>query len=208
MRLYEANHILIFGGTFDPPQRAHVELPQYVRNQVDADAIAYIPAAQSPHKMDRQPTEAAHRLAMLELALKDVEHATILTDELDRAESGRPSYTIDTLRHLQSELPPHVKLRLLIGGDQLPRFAEWKSPEMIVEIADPLVMVRPPQTRESLLESVSEPHRGFWHSRLVDVPPMDISGSEVRRRVAAGEPIDDLVGPEVAEYIERHRLYR
>ena len=109
---------------------------------------------------------------------------------------------------LQNDLPPHMTMRLLIGGDQMKEFGNWKTPEKIVEIADPLVMVRPPDTRESLLASVSEPHRGFWASRFVDVAQMDITSSEVRRRVAASEPYDDLVGPEVAQYIRSHRLYR
>lgn len=208
MRLYEADFILVFGGTFDPPQRAHIELPMQVREKVGADAVAYIPAALSPHKLDQVPTEAHHRVAMLELALKDIDEAVVLTDEIDRADAGEPSYTVETLTRLQSELPLHVKLRLLMGGDQMRAFSRWKSPEKIVEIADPLVMVRPPDTRESLLAAMPEAQRGFWAGRLVDVPLMDISGTEIRRRVTAGESIDDLVPRAVAQYIERHRLYR
>lgn len=208
MRLYEADHVLIFGGTFDPPQRAHVELPMFVREKTGADAVAFIPAARSPHKPGREPTDAKHRVAMLELALRGVDEAVILTDEIDHAKPGEPSYTADTLTRLQGELPAHVKLRLLIGSDQAAHFGAWKAPEKIVEIADPLVMIRPPDTRESLLAAVSEPHRGFWAGRLIEAPAIDSSATEVRRRVAAGEPIDGLVAPEVAHYIRRHRLYR
>lgn len=206
MRLDDAKLIIVFGGTFDPPTRAHVELPELARQRVGADLIAYVPAAQSPHKLDRPPTPPHHRLAMLRLALQASPHAVVLTDELDRAADGRPSYTVDTLRALRDRLP-HVALRLLIGTDQVHAFDRWREPDEIVRLAEPLVMVRPPETRESLLAALPASSRETWAQRLVEIPPLPISATDVREHVAAGHCIRDLVPPAVADYIAEHGLY-
>ena len=209
MDLHDARHAILFGGTFDPPTRAHVELPELVREKVEADLVAYIPAAQSPHKLDRRPTPPEHRVAMLRVALEANPHATILLDEIERAASGEPSYTVETLEALRHRLPRTTRLRLLIGADQLRAFHQWRAHERIVELAEPLVMVRPPDTRASLLADPAAVDRAAtWGSRLIEVPVMNVSATEIRRRVAAGEPLDDLVTPRVREYIARHGLYR
>ena len=199
--------LLIFGGSFDPPHRAHVELPEQVRRALSADAIAYIPAAQSPHKLNREPTPASHRLEMLRAALRDKDQAMILTDELDRANAGEPSYTVETLERLHQRLAPAATLRLLIGADQVLSFERWHAPQRIVALAEPVVMVRPPETMDSLLEALPADQRAVWRDRLVEVTPMDISATEIRQRLVAGESIDSRVPPAVARYIEAHGLY-
>jgi nicotinate-nucleotide adenylyltransferase len=206
--LLEAESVLVYGGTFDPPTLAHIELPMIVRERLGIDLVAYVPAAVSPFKTAEPPTGAEHRVAMLEAVLDDNPHAKVLTEEIDRAEEGRPSFTVDTVEWLRDFVPAGVPLRLLIGGDQMATFGKWRSYERIVEIADPVVMLRAPQTREALLAEVPEWQRGFWAPRLIDVPAMDVSASEVRRRVAAGESIRDLVPAAVERYIRKHRLYR
>jgi nicotinate-nucleotide adenylyltransferase len=206
--------ILVFGGSFDPPHRAHVALPLLAMKAVGADAVAYIPAAQAPHKRDRQQTPGEQRLAMLRLALADVPEAVILTDELDRATPGNsattsPSYTVDTLEAVHKRLGPQVELRLLIGADQLRIFDTWRSYHRIIELAEPVVLVRPPDSRAALLAALPA---GFvaqeWAPRIVDLPPMDISSSDIRRRVAQGLPITGLVAPAVERYIREKGLYR
>ena len=208
MQLEDANFILIFGGSFDPPHRAHVELPELVRQRLGADLLAYVPAAQSPHKRDQAPTPAAHRLEMLRRALTNQPRATIVTDELDRAANNEPSYTVDTLQHLRDRLADTVTLRLLIGADQVRAFDRWHEPRRIIELAEPVVMLRPPETAESLLTALpDDAARRFWGKRLVPVPQMDISATDIRRRIAAGASLDELVPADVARYIADHGLY-
>jgi nicotinate-nucleotide adenylyltransferase len=202
-------HIILFGGSFDPPHVAHVMLPMAVREVAGADAVAYIPAAKAPHKLDKVQTAPVHRLAMLRLALENVAHAELLTDELDRGATGEPSYTVKTLTALRDRLGPDVKLRLLIGADQVRIFDQWREPQRVIELAEPLVMVRPPDTRESLLASLADDNaRAKWAPRLVDVPAMDISSTGIRERVARGESITGMVHPDVEAYISEHGLYR
>lgn len=202
-------HLILFGGSFDPPHIAHVALPMAVRQAVGADTVAYIPAAKAPHKLDKVQTNPKHRLAMLRLALEDEKHATVLTDELERGNTGKPSYTVDTLAGLRQVLSPDVILNLLIGADQVRIFDQWREPDRIIELAEPLVMVRPPDTRDSLLASLPDDSaRAQWSPRLVDVPAMDISSTEIRERVTQDIPITGMVHPAVEAYIHEHGLYR
>jgi nicotinate-nucleotide adenylyltransferase len=210
--------LVLFGGTFDPPHRAHVRLPRLAAHQVEADAVAFIPAAVSPFKRGRRTTAAHHRLAMLRLALQDCHDAqtpgppcVIFTDELDRARAGEPSYTVDTLRGLRERLGPKPTLRLLIGADQLVSFDRWKEYEAIIELAEPLVMLRPPHDAQGALENLPpgfDPRR--WRARLVDVPRVDVSSTELRQRLSADQddPPAELIHPDVAAYAKEHGLYR
>jgi len=208
--LHGYKRILLFGGSFDPPHRAHVHLPQQAARAIRADLIAYIPAGRAPHKLDQQQTDPRHRLAMLRLALADDPGpipTTILTDEIDRGPDA-PSYTVDTLESLAQRVDRGATLRLLIGADQLRIFDQWRQPGRIIELAEPLVMVRPPDTRSSLLEDLPADEHGAWADRLIEIDAMDVSSTAVRERVGGDRPIDDAVCDAVAGYIREHGLYQ
>ena len=203
-------NILLFGGSFDPPHRAHVALPQQVAQTIGADLIAYIPAGRAPHKLDQVQTDPQHRLAMLRLALKEQTGdipTVVLTDEIDRG-PDEPSYTVDTLEALHQRIDSGAELRLLIGADQLRIFDSWREPDRIIALAEPAVMVRPPDTRVSLLESLAPHQRDAWASRLVDVDAIDLSSTELRDAVAAGQPVDAWTPRGVRDYILKHDLYQ
>lgn len=208
MNLAHCHSLLVFGGSFDPPHFGHVQLPQYVREKLGMEMIAYVPAGRAPHKLDQHQTDSPHRLAMLRLALADQPHTLILTDEIDRADDGRPSYTIDTLESLQTRLPRGATMRLLIGVDQLLIFDQWKDADRIIELAEPIVMLRAPHTRDSVLTQLPKKDRARWSARLIDIPIIDLSSTDIRKRVKEHQPIDHLVPPAVADYIQSHRLYQ
>lgn len=199
-------NILLFGGSFDPPHRAHVALPQQSAQAIGADLIAYIPAGRAPHKLDQVQTDPQHRLAMLRLALDAQPGAVpmvVLTDEVDRG-PGEPSYTVDTLEALHQRVDTGATLRLLIGADQLRIFDSWRKPARIIELAEPVVMVRPPDTREGLLDSLPSDQREAWARRFVAVDQMDISSTQVRGQAGSSDMICDAV----TDYIRTHALYR
>lgn len=203
-----ARRILIFGGTFDPPHRAHVELPALVAQRLECDRIIYIPAARSPLKSDPPLSADAHRLAMLALAIANLEGAEISTIELER---GGVSYFIDTLTELRRALGPGVEMRFLIGADQALEFRHWKDGQAILKLATPAIILRPPWTKQTLREALMREYEGEeaaqWLEWLVDVPLLEISATDIRRRLAAGERVDDLLDPFVLGYIRTHRLY-
>lgn len=201
--------ILLFGGTFDPPHRAHVELPVQISGDLGCDRIIYIPASRNPLKGDEPVTRDEHRLAMLELALQNVEEAEISTIELER---GGQSFFVDTLKSLKNALAGETELRFLIGADQALQFHRWKDWQRILELATPVVMLRPPWDRRPLREAYLENYgadegQRWWnwtHSNRL----MDISGTEIRTRIARGEPCSEVLHPAVWRYIEEHGLYR
>lgn len=206
-------HLLVYGGTFDPPHRAHIELPELARQQLGADALLYIPAAQSPHKLGTPPTPARHRLAMLQLALADEPHARILTDELQRGDTERPSYTVDTLTALRQRVHPDARLRLLIGTDQLLAFDRWHRWQDIVAMAEPAVMLRAPLLREEALAALPPAlDPTVWAPRLLELPVMDVAATRLRAWLT-GVPESQAdntpaLNPAVLAYIHQHRLYR
>lgn len=191
-----AKRLIVFGGSFDPPHKAHVELPRLVRQQLQADAVLYVPVGVPPHKPRGALTEARHRLAMLKLALADEDWAIIEPLELERAERGEPTYTVDTLETLH-RLLPGAELRLLIGADQMRDFHTWKKGSRIIELAEPVVLARgdEPLPDES------------WRGRLLSTPMMDVSGTQIRQRLREGLAVDQWVSPRVGQYIRNHRLY-
>jgi nicotinate-nucleotide adenylyltransferase len=206
-----SSRVLIFGGTFDPPHRAHIELPQAAARELGCDRILFIPASINPLKCapgQSPPTPAQDRVAMLRLALRDVPRVDISEIELRRE---GPSYTIDTLRALAVQARPEVR-HLLIGADQALDFHRWNDWREVLRIAAPAVMLRPPWTHASfaaaLRERYDEAESQAWEARtLHTLPLMDISATEIRARVAAGEPLADLVPPDVEAYVREHGLY-
>lgn len=206
---------LVFGGTFDPPHRAHVELPARVRDVMGADAIVYVPAARSPHKPDGPVASGAERVEMLRLALAGARGVSISDLELNSG-GAAPSYTVDTLRTLRAEIPRTTALRLLIGADQAAAFHRWREPEEIIRLAEPVVMLRAPhETIESLMGAMAErwsaPELARWRDRVVAVPVLDVEATDIRGLLRADpddpEPARLLPGPVLA-YIRARGLYR
>ena len=200
--------ILIFGGTFDPPHRAHVDLPVLVARELECERIVYVPAAQNPLKGEPPIASAEHRLAMLRLAIRAMPIAAISTVELDR---GGPSYFVETLEALRAELGDGVNLHFLIGADQAVDFRRWKDCERILRLATPAVLLRPPWTRDRLLDALvgahGEDEGRRWMDRVTTAPLLDVSATELRRTLAAGEEPIGALDAAVAAYVREHGLY-
>lgn len=222
-----ARTVLVFGGTFDPPHRGHIELPSMVRRKVGADWLLYVPAALSPLKKDNPLASDADRVEMLRLALLDrgETSAAVATLELERAKESdavdalnprRPSYTLDTLRFMRRELGERVTLRLLIGADQAAQFHKWREPREIIRIAEPLVMLRTPmETVERLMEEL-RPHwtaeeLEAWRRRVVEVPVIDAEATKIRAALLKDGPhspaLDDVLPPAVLREIRGRGIY-
>ena len=187
----------IFGGTFDPVHHGHLIVAEAVRESVGLDRIMFVPTLISPHKQDVVTAPAEHRLAMLREAVKPNPFFEVLDIEIER---GGVSYTVDTIRMLGVSHPRDT-LYLLIGADNLVEFGTWREPSEILSHAVLVVMDRPGFTG-----GAPEPALPARTIRC-RVPAIDISGTEIRRRVREGLPISYMVPPAVARIIGRHRLY-
>jgi nicotinate-nucleotide adenylyltransferase len=188
----------VFGGTFDPVHHGHLIVAEYVRERVGLDRVLFVPTMISPHKVDAAMTSPAHRLAMLRAGVKPNPFFQVSDMEIER---GGVSYTVDTLRAMGEE-NARDEFFLLIGADNMAEFRTWKHPGEIGKRATLVVMNRPgfagvaadPSLPKDVIQCA--------------VPSIDISATEIRRRVQKGLTISYLVPPSVARYIDRHRLYR
>jgi nicotinate-nucleotide adenylyltransferase len=187
----------LFGGTFDPPHNAHLALARHARDELALDALHWIPAGDPWQKRDRAVTPAAHRAAMVALAI-DGERGF----ELDMREIERqgPSYTVATAQELRAE-HPDAALFLVIGADQLAGLHTWHRVDELLSMVTLAVAGRPGAA------GAPDARVAAAARQAVALPPMDVSSTGIRARVAAQLPVVSLVPPAVAGYIARHHLY-
>ncbi len=185
----------LFGGSFDPVHHGHLALARCAREQAALDEVWFIPAAMQPLKPHGPRASAEHRLAMLRLAIAGDPHLKVSALEIER---GGVSYTADTLREICAQFPD-AKLFFLMGADALHDLPNWREPVEILRLATPLVVRRPGEP--PLDNPALPPHEA------IEMPALDISSSDIRRRLATGESIGELVPAEVVSYIQLHNLY-
>lgn len=193
----------IFGGSFDPVHNAHLAIARACQQQATLGEVWFTPTAIQPLKQNGPQATDTHRLEMLRLAIRDEPTWRVCTIEIDR---GGFSYTVDTLRQIHEELPD-TDLFFLIGTDALQDVAKWREPREIFRMATPLVVCRAAQPTPDF-DRLKLLCTADTQPRSIEMPAMDVSSSEIRRRVAAGESIDGLVPDIVAEFITQHGLYR
>ena len=190
----------LFGGSFDPPHKAHLALAHTALSHLQLDEVRWIPAG-VPWQKCRALSAPAHREAMVRLAIEPEPRFGLECQELHRQ---GPSYTLDTVRELQARvaLEEAVRWVLLIGQDQYANFHTWKGWQELLSIVDLGVANRPG------VEIQANEHLQGARFRPITMPLMDVSSTQIRARVAQGQHIDDLVPEKVASYIARHGLYR
>jgi len=187
----------VFGGTFDPPHVGHVSLTRELQESEAFQKILWIPVGVPPHKPVNPLTSPKLRMEMARAAIDGCAHQSVSDIELLRE---GPSYTVDTLRALRSECPEATPV-LIMGSDQFAELAGWHEAEEVVRLADVCVLPRGGVELATVLPPLSV----VWSA--ADVSPVDVSSSEVRRRVREGRPYRHLVPGGVADIIEREGLY-
>lgn len=184
----------LFGGSFDPIHHGHLITARSAVEQLELDELRFVPAHQQPFKVGRHEAPAVHRARMVELAIAGVPDFRLEAAELDRP---GPSFTVDTLRAL-SAAEPEADWVLLLGDDAARDFAKWREPDAIAQLARIAVFARP-GSRPELTE-------GVW--RRISVPLVEISATDVRRRVREGHSIRYWVPDAVAAYVAANGLYQ
>lgn len=193
----------IFGGTFDPVHLGHLIAAADLAHALRLDRTVFMPAGRPPHKDAALVGDDDHRLAMLRLALSDNPAFEISTIDLER---DGPSYTADLL-DLLADREPDAELVFLMGEDSLRDLPTWHQPERILRRAEIGVALRPGVgTDLDSLYARLPTARG--RISVVPTPLIGVSSTDIRRRVAAGEPIRYQVPDPVLAYIMRNGLYR
>lgn len=180
----------IYGGTFDPVHHAHLILAREALEQLELEQIIFVPAAISPHKLDRVPTSAAARVQMLAAAIAGESRFTI--DEIELHTPG-PSFTVDTVEAF-ARSKPGVEMNYLIGSDNLPRLHAWRRFDELERMVRFVVLNRGPKIAECDYPIIQR--------------QIDISATDIRNRVATGRSIRYLVPRPVEEIIRRQQLYK
>ncbi|HZT05613.1 MAG TPA: nicotinate-nucleotide adenylyltransferase [Chloroflexota bacterium] len=192
----------VIGGTFDPIHLAHLVAAQEAAYARGLDEVLFVPAAEPPHKRGEPVTDVRHRLAMTRLAIADNPRFRLSTIETDR---GGVSYTVDTLRALAAE---GDDLCFIVGMDSLADLPAWHDPAGILALAEIAAVFRSGWERFDVNQLVAKIPSADGRIALVEMPALDISSTEIRRRVAASRPIRYFVPDAVAAYIDEHGLYR
>ncbi|MDQ3631491.1 MAG: nicotinate-nucleotide adenylyltransferase [Actinomycetota bacterium] len=193
----------ILGGTFNPPHVAHLVCAQEARSQLALDCVVLMPVHTPPHKEAVDDPGSEVRFEMCRAAAERDSELEVSRLELDR---GGPSWTVDTLRAIHANAPGD-ELTFIVGGDQAQGLPAWREPAAILELAVLAVAEREGIVREDVrvrLGDLAPPGR----LAFFDMPRIDVSSSDVRRRVAAGRPIRHLVPDRVAALIAERALYR
>jgi nicotinate-nucleotide adenylyltransferase len=183
----------VYGGAFDPPHLGHLVAASEACDALGLDRMLWIPSA--VHPLKAVGTAAALRLEMVRSAVAG--DPRFQADDLELRRRG-PSYTVDTLRALRGR-EPGATLFFVTGADNLAELPRWREPDEIARLATLAVVSR---AGEAL------PADAAYPAVAVPVTRVDVSSTEVRRRVAAGASIRYLVPDAVRAVIERERLYR
>ena len=186
------------GGTFDPIHHGHLVAASEVADRFELDEVVFVPTGQPWQKADEPVSSAEDRYLMTVIATASNPRFQVSRADIDR---GGPTYTVDTLRDLQSEYGPKVQLFFITGADALEKILSWKDLDQMFELAHFIGVTRPGF-------ELSDAHLPADTVSLVQVPAMAISSTDCRTRVAAGEPVWYLVPDGVVQYIAKRGLYR
>ena len=185
------------GGTFDPLHQGHLVAASEVLHQLDLERVMFVPAGDPWQKITVAPAEDRYLMTVLGTG----SHARFAVSRVEIDRKG-PTYTADTMETLTTFYDHEVELLFIAGADTVLSMGTWEKLDRLAELAEVVAVSRPGFDLAEL-----EPGRGWPRVRVVEMPEVAVSSTEIRDRVQKGLPIDYLVAPEVAAYIGEHGLY-
>jgi len=197
-------NIGVLGGTFDPIHVGHLLVAEEARARLNLAEVLFVPAGQPWLRLNNAILPAEHRVEMVRLAIAGKPYFKLSTMEIERP---GPTYTVDTMAELHAQLGVGDELFFILGWDSLTQLPQWREPSRLIKLcrlaAVPRVDYPVPDlgSLEAAIPGLSQ------QVILLDEPHIDISASEIRRRVARGLSIHQLVPKPVERYIKEHGLY-
>jgi nicotinate-nucleotide adenylyltransferase len=195
----------ILGGTFDPVHFGHLDAADAARRALNLDQVWLIPSCDPPHRPIDPLASGYHRFALVALAVHGDE--TLRASDIELTRTG-PSYTADTLRAVARRGWHASQIFFILGSDAFAEIATWREFPAVLDAANFVVIARPGTTLDAAAARTPSLRGRLGTSIfLVEARTRDVSSSTIRARLAAREPIDDLVPAAVARHIVAHHLY-
>ena len=200
--------VALFGGTFDPVHRGHLVIAASAANAFALDRVIFAPAGRQPLKTEAPAASFEDRLTMTELAVRDADRRFEAAD-IDRPRAdGTPNFTVDLLDGMHRERPMD-DLYAISGADSFLTLRQWKEPDRLLVLAEWIVVSRPGfllGQEELAALKLTEAQRGRVH--VLDNVKEEVSATELRGRLGAGQDCADLLPESVEEYVRARGLYR
>ena len=195
--------ICLYQGSFNPIHNAHIEVAKHVHEVFGFEKIVFIPAFKPPHKdlKNFDADNAIHRLNMVELAIEEIPYFDLSAIEYTR---NSPSYTYDTIIQILNVTKSKEKINFIIGTDAFIRIETWNQAPKLKDLLTFILFVREDNFDETPFLELKE--KGYEY-KLMKMPFIDISSSEVREKVRSGQDICDIVPLRVAAYIKQNNVY-
>jgi nicotinate-nucleotide adenylyltransferase len=210
----------LFGGTFNPIHWGHLRAAEEIKEAFDLKKVVFIPARIPPHKSGESILSSQHRLQMVQLAIHDTPGFTVSDFEIRR---NSTSYSIFTIEYFQRKLGSKADLYFLMGIDSFLEISTWKDFHRLFSLVNFIIMARPGYPKEEIPKAlpvdVAEDfyynpqkkcyvHESNYKIFFPEITLLDISSSEIRRRIKTCQSVRHLAPPGVAHYIKQHSLYR
>jgi nicotinate-nucleotide adenylyltransferase len=194
----------VLGGTFDPIHIGHLVSAEEAWGELELERVVFIPAGLPPHKLDHVVSPVEHRLAMVELAIVSNPHFAVSRVDIDRF---GPCYTVDTIELLRDEWGPGAEIYFIMGSDSLLDILTWRNPRRLIRLCRFAVVSRSGyqvdlNELDALLPGIAS------RVQMLNAPELDISSTDIQRRVREGLSIKYQVPEAVEAYIYQHKLYR
>ena len=199
--------IALFGGTFDPIHLGHTAVAAAAGEHIGADKVVFVPARRSPLKAFFPEASDEDRLAMIGLAISGNSGFEVNDYELKKA---GPSYTLETVRYFRQQLGSGVLIYWLAGADTLEDLPHWYGVTELIDECNLAVMYRAgvaPPDFSKFISLWGEDRVRKMQQNVVETPLVDISSTEVRKRLSAGQDVGGIICPKVLQYIRERRLY-
>ncbi len=200
----QRQRIGIYGGTFDPIHNGHLAIASEVCWQLQLDEVLFVVAGQQPLKQQGHQASAEQRLAMVELACAYEARFRVSSIELQRPP---PSYSFDTVTELRKQYGPQADLWFVMGADALAELHRWHKAKELIQLVRLAVVERPKASYDLAKLEAALPGISERIDRIAG-PHLDIASSDLRARLARGQPIRYQLPEAVLSYIKRYNLYQ
>lgn len=194
----------VMGGTFDPIHHGHLIAAEYARTSLDLNKVIFMPSGMHPFKDNKSITDSDKRADMISLAIDSNKFFKLSSIEINRIGT---TYTIDTIRELREEYKGD-EIYFIIGSDIIFEIEKWKSFEELIDICKFILLYRPGKEEKDIDKKIQELNLSYdIKFEKVKSPLIEISSTEVRRRIKDKHSIKYLVPEEVEDYILKYNLY-